>query len=269
MPPISTMGLGRVEVSSERRVPSPPARITAFMRKSAPVVAGLVKRRSGRALTNSGAYMSRGALDNEQFSRAIREDVIPRRLYAKLQRKTRFALFSLAGVALFSARVEEASSRCFVSDFVWVCHDPWGRIRILRHPTIGGRLQRPNDPRRRQVLHEFNTPSRKERFAPATPSKPASSLESMISTCRPMRFGFGAPKKTRNPSSIRTASVVAAIQLRFPVLPETATSMFSFSASRPIGATISWKRGRGISPPSTSRRNPAGRLSQRTYGPRP
>ena len=31
MPPISTMGLGRRWVSSEIRVPSPPARMTAFM----------------------------------------------------------------------------------------------------------------------------------------------------------------------------------------------------------------------------------------------
>src|SRR2546427_377392 len=31
-PPISTMGFGLVSVSSERRVPSPPARMTTFMR---------------------------------------------------------------------------------------------------------------------------------------------------------------------------------------------------------------------------------------------
>ena len=31
LPPISIIGLGRVEVSSEMRVPWPPARITAFM----------------------------------------------------------------------------------------------------------------------------------------------------------------------------------------------------------------------------------------------
>ena len=30
-PPISTIGLGRNSVSSRRRVPNPPARITAFM----------------------------------------------------------------------------------------------------------------------------------------------------------------------------------------------------------------------------------------------
>ena len=30
LPPISTMGFGRTEVSSEMRVPSPPARMTAF-----------------------------------------------------------------------------------------------------------------------------------------------------------------------------------------------------------------------------------------------
>src|SRR5215217_397803 len=31
LPPISTMGLGRKTVSSERRVPNPPAKITAFI----------------------------------------------------------------------------------------------------------------------------------------------------------------------------------------------------------------------------------------------
>src|SRR5215472_672120 len=30
-PPISTIGLGRIEVSSTNRVPSPPARMTAFI----------------------------------------------------------------------------------------------------------------------------------------------------------------------------------------------------------------------------------------------
>jgi hypothetical protein len=32
IPPISTIGFGLIEVSSEIRVPSPPARITAFIR---------------------------------------------------------------------------------------------------------------------------------------------------------------------------------------------------------------------------------------------
>ena len=32
LPPISTMGLGRTEVSSLRRVPNPPAKIIAFIR---------------------------------------------------------------------------------------------------------------------------------------------------------------------------------------------------------------------------------------------
>src|SRR3982751_1804499 len=33
-PPICTIGLGLISVSSERRVPIPPARMTAFIRKS-------------------------------------------------------------------------------------------------------------------------------------------------------------------------------------------------------------------------------------------
>src|ERR1700686_2336567 len=52
-PPISTIGLGLSSVSSERRVPSPPARITTFIRADmlpgAPRAAGSASRCGGHA----------------------------------------------------------------------------------------------------------------------------------------------------------------------------------------------------------------------------